>query len=257
MSLRVNHLVGFGARRASGGGGGGPTFANVKLLVGFDGSDAATSATDESPDARTLTFVGNAQLDTAAFKFGTASLLLDGSGDCVTAVDSDDFTFDGEFTVEAWARPNFSSITSGAVVSHTDNLAASTEGWSLRFAYTGATTKYVEFVFMGVGGTSGDRITLTSATSNIDQSVFHHFAADRDAAGKMRLYLDGVMVASQTGTGAGQNASTLLRIGAETSFSSAQRQWNGWIDEVRITKGEAIYASDSGFTPPTAAFPRS
>ena len=31
----------------------------------------------------------------------------------------------------------------------------------------------------------------------------------------------------------------------------------GWIDELRITKGVARYDSDSGFTVPTAAFPRS
>ncbi len=31
----------------------------------------------------------------------------------------------------------------------------------------------------------------------------------------------------------------------------------GWLDELRITKGVARYASDGGFTVPTAAFPRS
>lgn len=30
---------------------------------------------------------------------------------------------------------------------------------------------------------------------------------------------------------------------------------NGWLDEVRITKGVALYASDSGFAVPTAALP--
>jgi hypothetical protein len=33
--------------------------------------------------------------------------------------------------------------------------------------------------------------------------------------------------------------------------------FGGWIDELRITKGVARYASDGGFTVPTAAFPRS
>lgn len=31
---------------------------------------------------------------------------------------------------------------------------------------------------------------------------------------------------------------------------------NGWLDEVRITKGVARYSLDSGFAVPTAAYPR-
>ncbi|TIL80512.1 MAG: LamG domain-containing protein, partial [Mesorhizobium sp.] len=50
------------------------------------------------------------------------------------------------------------------------------------------------------------------------------------------------------------NAATVLAIG---STSAGARSFNGWIDELRITKGVARYASDGGFTPPTAAFPRS
>ncbi len=33
--------------------------------------------------------------------------------------------------------------------------------------------------------------------------------------------------------------------------------FDGWIDELRITKGVARYASDSGFAVPTSAYPRS
>lgn len=31
---------------------------------------------------------------------------------------------------------------------------------------------------------------------------------------------------------------------------------NGWLNEVRITKGVARYSLDSGFAVPTAAYPR-
>src|SRR5687768_4015081 len=79
-----------------------PHFASVVLLCDFDGTDAATTAPDESPVGRALTFVGNAQIDTAQFKYGVSSLLLDGSGDYVTAPDSTDWRFAGEFTIESF-----------------------------------------------------------------------------------------------------------------------------------------------------------
>ncbi len=51
----------------------------TKLLLNFNGTDGATTTTDASPSAHTVSFEGNAQLDTAAKQFGTASLLLDGT----------------------------------------------------------------------------------------------------------------------------------------------------------------------------------
>jgi hypothetical protein len=46
-------------------------------------------------------------------------------------------------------------------------------------------------------------------------------------------------------------------VGATDTGSSTSGPFLGNIDEVRITKGAARYASNSGFTVPTAAYPRS
>ncbi len=58
--------------------------AYTKLLIHFDGTDAdindQTAATGQ-----TVSLEGNAQLDTAQKKFGTASLYCDGTGDYATA----------------------------------------------------------------------------------------------------------------------------------------------------------------------------
>jgi hypothetical protein len=78
---------------------------------------------------------------------------------------------------------------------------------------------------------------------------------DRDSGGTMRIYADGVMLASITQSGLSlRNGDGLLEIGYATGVGY---YLDGWIDEVRITKGVARYASNSGFTVPTAAFPRS
>ena len=65
----------------------------TKLLLNFDGTDGATTTTDASPSAHTVSFEGNAQLDTAAKQFGTASLLLDGTNDAVNIAADNDFEF--------------------------------------------------------------------------------------------------------------------------------------------------------------------
>src|SRR5262245_57173192 len=63
------------------------TFGNdsfTKLLLKMPGADGSTTITDFSPSQRgNATVVGNAQVDTAQFKFGTGSLLLDGAGDAL------------------------------------------------------------------------------------------------------------------------------------------------------------------------------
>jgi hypothetical protein len=92
-----------------------PNFANVVFLSDFPGVDGATTLTEESSSARTVTFVGNAQIDTAQFKWSPSSLLLDGTGDIVTCVNSADFQFgSGSWTVEGWVR--FASLPGAGII---------------------------------------------------------------------------------------------------------------------------------------------
>lgn len=69
------------------------------------------------------------------------------------------------------------------------------------------------------------------------------------------MYLNGVIVASSTTHRTINPSGAVLSIGGDGNTTNFN--FNGWIDEVRITKGVARYASDAGFTVPTAAFPRS
>ncbi|MEN6336197.1 MAG: LamG-like jellyroll fold domain-containing protein, partial [Phycisphaerales bacterium] len=91
------------------------SFANVAMLLGFNGTDGDVTTTDESSFGRAMTFVGNAQIDTAQAKFGASSLLLDGTGDYLTTPSTTDIqigaTGTSAFCMEAWVR--ISSIKSG------------------------------------------------------------------------------------------------------------------------------------------------
>jgi hypothetical protein len=93
----------------------------VVLHSHFNGTNASTTFVDESyrgttPTAKTFTAVGNAQLSTAQAKFGSASLLLDGTGDCATVPDHTDFDFaDKEYTIDTWIYPT--SFTDAGIYS--------------------------------------------------------------------------------------------------------------------------------------------
>ena len=83
---------------------GATTPGNVGLQLSFDGLDEADSTTDESSYGHTVSFVADAELDTAQYKHGTSSLLLDGTGDYITVPDHAIFDLTGNFTCEMWIR---------------------------------------------------------------------------------------------------------------------------------------------------------
>lgn len=221
-------------------------FAKVEILAPFDGADAATTSPDLSYVGRTLTFNGNAQLDTAQAKFGPSSLLLDGTGDYVSAPDSADWHFAaGEFTVECWVRFNTFAATV-SLVSQWDFLNGS-KGWILRLEQS---TPQIEF-FYSLDGTN--QFSVVGAVS-ISTGVWYHVAADRDSAGDIRVYLDGAVVGGPTNdTGSLFDTAEALRIGARDAGPQVEFV-DGWIDDVRITKGVGRYGGP--FTPRTLAFPR-
>ena len=83
----------------------------------------------------------------------------------------------------------------------------------------------------------------------------YHLAADKDASGTIRIYVNGVPKSSNTpANSACQSGTFELDLGALGIFGG--NALDGWLDEVRITKGIARYKTDRGFTAPTAAFPR-
>lgn len=209
---------------------GDPHIANVKMLCGFNGANNATTFTDESASPHTLTAVDSAKLDTSQFKFGASSLLLVDS-DWASSPDHADWDFGaGQFTVEGWWR------------------------WSQNFGSCVFVQHWPSWAFWMNGGVVGFRAnTFADATGyafSPTLNQWYHLAIDRDASGVLRIYIDGVMRSKDTGFSYNFNDVTAtLDIGSAT--------FGGWIDELRITKGVARYASDGGFTVPTAAFPRS
>lgn len=66
------------------------------------------------------------------------------------------------------------------------------------------------------------------------------------------VYVDGVSSGTISGLNTPSASSEALRIG-RWDFSAANEDFNGYIEELRITKDVARYTAN--FTPSTAAFP--
>jgi hypothetical protein len=217
-------------------------YPSVSLLLHMDGSNGSTTFTDSSSNALTVTANGNAQISTAQSKFGDSSLLLDGTDDFLSLGSNALFDLTGDFTIELFAR--LSSFANNPVL--VGRWGASNRCWLL-----GVSSTQITFV-TGNNGAIDQIITRTPSTSLL-VNTWHHFAVTR-LGSTVRIFLDGVQ-AGANGTASG-NCSGVQTVVVGVNGDGNVNDFNGYIDEVRITKGISRYNTTS-FTVPTTAFPNS
>jgi hypothetical protein len=240
-----------------------PPFGNVQFLSGFEGTDGATTFSNSEGvlTGLAITGHGSAQIDTAQFKFGSSSLLLNGTTDYVSLADNSNWTpsING-FVLESWIMFDPATDLSLSRVIMAQYLASgSNRSWV--FAFGGTTTG---LLFQGTN-TGGAVSTIINYPWTPARGVWHYVAVERSAAASQtyRLYIaeNGSSTASMvakttTGPLTFFNSPTDLTIGA-LSTSSPSTFFQGWIDETRYINGFTPYDTDSGFTAPSSAFPRS
>ena len=211
----------------------------VSLLLNGNGSNGSTDITDSSTYNHSITVSRDAQISTAQSKFGGSSIVFDGYVelpgvlDYVRAANSSEFAFGtGDFTVEAWllgTGPFFETRTSvtGAgfeyAVDHTSNTIKVYDGQGGSNVYTGSTT--------------------------YNWTNWHHVAISRSGT-TLRVFVDGSLDGTATtsrnlteqGGIVGANINSIL------ASSTGSDTYDGYIDDLRVTKGVARYTS--AFTPP-------
>lgn len=209
-------------------------WANVVSLLHFDGADGSTTISD-AKGMLTWTAVGNAQIDTAQSKFGGASGLFDGAGDCVEAGASEGFNFGtGDFTIEMFVR--FTGAGRAYLFSLGTNQAA-----LIVTPSSGAVEVY------GPGS-----YVINAGATSFATGAWFHIALVR-SGNTWTVYRNGAAYVSATDSRAWGNNANVLDVGLVRSPDT--NGLNGHIDELRITKGVARYTAN--FTPPTAPFPNS
>jgi hypothetical protein len=222
-----------------------PNFAFNSLLLHGNGTNGSTVITDSSGSPKTVTAGGNAQISTAQSKFGGASIAFDGAGDYLSAGILEDWTFlhDGTaFTVEAFVR--------GSTFSGNQGIASTIANSANRGILLSVNSGKASFKIFR--GSSGNSALSIDADTVLSVDTWHHLAVVLTAEGVGAIYVNGTLDKSGT---ASLSFSLLkpsypLAIGANPNISLF---FNGYIDDLRITKGVARYTAN--FTPPTAPFP--
>lgn len=206
----------------------------AKLVLHCDGADESQTFTDSSDSAHTVTAEGTAQIDTAQKVFGTGSGLFDGNSDYLTVPNSDDWKFGLiDFCIDM--RVKFNALSTYMILAATNYGA----GWLIRYD---APTSPKEFLLCVNGTFYYKQITLVTDT-------WYHIALSR-VSGYLRLFVDGTQVGStETCTANITGDTTFLHIGKQHNSTNYM---NGWIDELRISKGDGRWSSN--FTPPTEAY---
>jgi hypothetical protein len=199
---------------------------NTQLLLNFTNA-GITDATAKN----VLETLGNAQISTTQSKFGGSSVYFDGTGDYLDIPSTINAQFGtGDFTVEGWLYLN--------------SLAAT----QVLFEFRAASGASYGQVYITTGGVLRFYLPTDVGTSNtLSTGAWTHFAITR-ASGTLNMYIGGTRGYSATYTTAMD--ATRFRIGADVNGANGV---NGYIDDLRFTKGFARYTG-STLTVPTAAF---
>jgi hypothetical protein len=209
-----------------------PTTANTSLLLNFTNSGVM-----DSTGRNVLETVNDARVTTSISKYGTSSLYFDGTGDYMYVMGtSSEMAFGtGDFTIEFWVY--FSAISNPTLYDH---RPASTQG-----LYP---TIYVGTNILYYYTNSANRIT---GSTTLTTGTWYHIAVAR-ASSVTKMFLNGVQEGSNySDTNNYINGASRPIIG-DSGSSVGAGPLNGYIDDLRVTKGYARYTAN--FTAPTAPF---
>ena len=215
---------------------------NTQLLLSTN-----NAAIFDNSGMSNLETVGNAQIDTSVVKYGTGSMYFDGSGDILSAPASQNFVFGGDLTIEGWVY-----INSSMASSRPDSLKIFIfAGWN-----TGNTP---QFYVVGTTSTPGTGLGYYDGTNDYQVAVtipkdqWVHLAYVRSGA-VISGFVNGVRYTITSSYSSTIGSANTFVVGGNPNQASAYYSYlNGYIDDLRVTKGVARYVTN--FTPPVARMP--
>ena len=213
------------------------TINNSNILMQFKDSGIYDLAGVSNIQTR-----NQAQLDTSTKKYGTASIEFDGTADSLEIIPppSNDtvFDFEQDFTIEFWTYINSTS---------------SVQYWLETRRASGETTWAMALITNAPTFIWGGNAYAATALSNYTNTWIHMAFVRSGSTGQW--YINGTASGSAHSLGTSTITSTagILRVGETWNLASTS-DFNGYIDDLRITKGIARYTSN--FTPSSEALPK-
>lgn len=218
--------------------------SNTKALLHFTGTDTSITFTDES--GKTWTRAGNAQIDTALFKFAPSSLLLDGTGDYISTPNHTDFSSgSGDLTIDFWEK-----YTGGAGLT----VAACSKGGAIGSGLASfellLNANYSVFNFTMDGTWDGARF-FDYGPSNALNGGWHHIAVVKHGRDSI-FFIDGIGAYSNSYDDRPIfSSSQPFYIGTSIAQIDGSVNYPGCIDEFRYSR-VARWIAD--FSPPSAPY---
>jgi hypothetical protein len=186
----------------------------------------------------TLETVGDAQISTSVKKYGTGSLKFDGTSDYLTGKTVP--IGSGDLTIECWVYLN---VATG------DQHFVQVDGASDSNVFLSLDSGANKFRFVVRNDAGTNNISITSSISPSANTWYH--IAGVVSGSNAYLFVDGSTTSGATGTLSGTRSGTGTNAYLGVNGSGGFRPLNGYLDDVRITKGYARYTAN--FTPPTVA----
>lgn len=210
-----------------------PIQAQASLLLHFDGADGSTTFTDSSQNALTVTANGDAEISTAQSKWGGASGYFDGDGDYASVAGCDELA--SSWTVECWlhtpALAGTRAVVSKGAASDVSNC------WSVE----------PDGNALGLYADIGNGIEIIATSPEVPVDEWVHLAVVSNN-GVVTLFVNGSGGSPSSQVSIASTLGADLIVGAGW-YDPASRGFEGYIDDLRIVKGLAVYTGN--FTPPT------
>jgi hypothetical protein len=208
--------------------------ATTRGLWKFDGQ----TANDSSANANNGTLQGGATYSADVPVASFYSLLLNGTDASVQAPDSNSLDVAGSpFTVEAWVKYNSNGNNQTIIGKESHGVSTGGGGYELSITNLGKARLNI--------WTAYNVYVAVIGTTTLTPDVWHHIAAVADGS-QRRIYLDGVLDATATGTQLPAAGTGTFNIGRR---SNNTYRFDGRVDEVRVSN-TAVYTSN--FTPLTS-----
>ena len=226
-----------GGSGGDGGGGGGdasdPDWNSVSLLLNGDDEAGGSQNIIDATGKNVITVVNNTQIDTAIKKYGTGSMKFSGGDYLLLENNMDLFDFGaGDFTVEFWLYPNEVGRS---------QLLFDTRPHSTNGAYVAVHLQTNETICYR----TANKAQIESGIISVGSWI--HVAVSRSGT-STKLFIDG----AQEGITYSDSQTYLMpphvAVAAASSNLTNTNKLNGYIDDLRVTKGVARYTTD--FTPP-------
>jgi hypothetical protein len=221
------------------------------LLLHFDGGDGSTSFEDSSlgfygdGDKTVTTFGGIAQAASAAV-FGVSGCIFDGVDDYLSLADSAawDILASPEFFIEMRLNPDTGNLAGSNAAIFAYHYQDANNRWILYHDNDGNSGS-VTFKVISAGSTV---CNVVAGAGSLAEGTYQTLAVER-YSGTVRLFVDGVIVASAAFAGA-QTFTGTFYIGADHTGTS---RFKGQMDEFVIRRPYSP-ANGANYTPAVAAY---